>query len=184
MSGSISPCSSPVANRDASGTVTMAMTMEHSTNRHIGSMGFDHLPYGNGPQFTNPWAPANGQIFGTGIGSNNNGFDGIGKSQNARSTPPSLPYSSLPAASSMGASYQHSPYPQPDLVRMSQDLVNQNAHSYDHGYSAPPSSVGSFAPTSAPYVNSYGAVAHTPQHEEPRRLSQSWVSSCAFRRKC
>lgn len=151
----------------------MTMTMEQSSNRHLGSIGFDHIPYGNGPQFTNPWSPANGQIFGGGMNSNHSGFDNIAKSQNARTSPPSIPYSSLPTTTSMTATYQNSPYPQPDLVRMSQDLVNQNAHSYDQGYSAAPSAVGSFAPTSAPYVNSYGAIAHTPHHEEPRRLSQS-----------
>lgn len=174
MEQHISNCRSPVANNQSSGTATMTMTMEQSNNRHLGSMGFDHLPYGSGPQFTNPWAPANGQIFGSGMSSHNNAFDGMAaKSQNARTTPPSLPYSSLPTASSISATYPNSPYPQADLVRMSQDLVNQNAHSYDQGYSAAPSSVGSFAPTSAPYVNSYGAVAHAPPNEEPRRLSQS-----------
>ena len=144
----------------------MTMTLDHNNNRHLGSMGFDHLPYGNGPHFTNPFSGGN-QLFGAGMSSNNVGFDAIAK-QNARTAAP-LPYASAPAtAPSLHASYQGNTFPQPDLMGMSQDLVNHNRQSYDQ----PAPSVSSFAPTSAPYVNSYGAVAPGPQQEE-RRLSHS-----------
>ena len=150
------------------------MTLEHSNNRHLGTMGFDHLPYGSGPQFTNPWAPANGQMFGASVGSGNQGFEQLPKQPTSRATTASLPYSSVPApAPSMNANYESTTYPQGDLVGVSQDLVNQSRQPYDQSYSAAPTSVGSFVPTSAPYVNSYGSVAHAPQQEEPRRLSQS-----------
>ena len=150
------------------------MTLDHSNSRHLGSMGFDHMPYGTGPQFTNPWASANGQMFSSGMGASSHGFDGLSKQQPSRATTASLSYSSIPApAPSLNANYQTTTYPQADLISMSQDLVNQNRQGYEQSYSAAPASVGSFAPTSSPYVNSYGGVAHAPSQEEPRRLSHS-----------
>ena len=154
----------------------MAITLDNSNNRHLGSIGFDHLPYGHSPQFTNPWAQ-NGQLFGGSMSSSNVGFDAIAKQQqNSRTSTASLPFSSVSAtAPSMNGNYQSSSYPQTDLVSMSQEFVNNNRHAYDTNYSAAPSSVSSFAPTSSPYGSSYAPVAHTPQHEEQRRSSQSYV---------
>ena len=144
----------------------MTMTMDHNSNRHLGSMGFDHLPYNSGPHFTNPFVPGGGQIYGTGMSSNNVGFDAIAK-HNSRTSAP-LPYaSSPPTAPSVHTGYQAHSFPQPDLIGMSQDLVNHNRPQYDQ---APPPS---YAPTSTPYVNSYGAVAPVPQPDDGRRLSHS-----------
>ncbi|KAL9124368.1 MAG: hypothetical protein Q9217_006296 [Psora testacea] len=143
-------------------------------------MGFNHLPYGNGPPFTNPWASSNGQLFGGGMSSNEVGFDAIAKQQTTRATTASsLPYSSVSVtASPMNAgAYANQQYQQADLRSMSQDLVNQNRPAYEQAYSAAPTSVGNFAPTSATYVNSYGGVAQAPQQEEPTRLSHSSLSS-------
>ncbi|KAG8526976.1 uncharacterized protein KY384_008405 [Bacidia gigantensis] len=141
-------------------------------------MGFDHMPYGNGPSFTNPWGAPSNQLFGAGMSAHNTGYDTLAKQQSARSTG-ALPYTSIPAvAPPMSATYQGSPYPQADLIGMSQDLVNHSRPSYDHT-STP--SVGSFAPTSAPYGNSYSTLAHTSQHEEPRRLSHGNSSSLQAR---
>lgn len=146
-------------------------------NHHLGStMAFDHMPYGNGPHFTNPWSsasPAHPQLF---PNSNNLGFDALAKQQAARSSTASLPYTSVPAsAPSIGAStYQ---YGSSNLLDMSQDLLNHPRSTYDHGYSAAPSSsVPTYAPTSAPYVGNYENVASAQQHDEVRRLSQSSVA--------
>lgn len=150
----------------------MTMTMDQR-NHHLGStMGFDHMSYGNGPQFTNPWSagsPAHPQLFPT---SSNSGFDALAKQQAARSSTASLPYSSIPAsAPSMGAgSYS---YGGSNLLDMSQDLLNHPRSSFEQGYSAAPSSVNTYAPTSAPYVSNFGNVAQPQQHDEVRRLSQS-----------
>ncbi|MDI1488349.1 MAG: hypothetical protein OHK93_007624 [Ramalina farinacea] len=151
----------------------MAMTLDNSNNRHLGSLGFDHLPYGHSPQFTNPWAQ-NGQLFGSSMSSSNVGFDAIAKQQqqNSRVTTASVPFPSS-SAPSLNGNYQTTSYPQPELVSMSQDLVNNNRQPYDNSYSAAPSSVGSFAATSSPYGNTYAPVAHTPHPDEHRRLSHS-----------
>jgi len=152
----------------------MTMTIDQR-NHHLGStMGFDHMSYGNGPQFTNPWSsgsPAHPQLFSN---PNNAGFDAIAKQQAARSTTASMPYSSVPAsAPSMSAgNYQYS---SSSLLDMSQDLLNHPRSTYEQGYSAPSSSVTTYAPTSAPYISSYDGVAQPQQHDDARRLSHSSV---------
>ncbi|KAL9097359.1 MAG: hypothetical protein Q9163_006358 [Psora crenata] len=167
----------------------MAMTLDHGGDRHLGSLGYDHMSYGNGPPFTNPWVPSNTQLFTTGaMNTTNVAFDPIHKQQNPRVATTQLPYSSLSAAAaapSMNAgAYSSQQYPQSDLMSMTQDLINHSRPAvYDQGYSTAPASVASFAPTSAPYTSSYGTVAQAPpppppsQQEEPRRLSHSSLSS-------
>ena len=148
------------------------MTMDQR-NHHLGStMGFDHLPYGSGPQFTNPWAagsPAHPQLFPS---HNNAGFDALAKQQTARASTAPMSYSSIPAsAPSMGTgSYQ---YGSSNLLDMSQDLLNPPRSTYEPNYSTAPSSVNSYAPTSAPYVGTYGNVSQPQHQDEVRRLSQS-----------
>lgn len=148
----------------------MTMTMDQRNN-HLGStMGFDHMSYNNGPQFTNPWSagsPAHPQLF---QNSNNAGFDALAKQQIARSGTASMPYSSHSAtAPSIGAGYS---YASSNLLDMSQDLLNHPRSTYEQGYSAAPSSVNSYAPTSAPFVSNFNGVAQTQQQDE-RRLSHS-----------
>ena len=156
------------------------MTMDQR-NHGLGSMGFDHMPYGNGPQFTNPWGASSSptphpHIFPNSVASNNAGFDAIAKQQAQRATTVSMPYSSVPAsAPSMGASngFPSTTYGQSELLGMSQDLLNSHPRStYEQGYSAAPTSVNTYAPTSTPYVSAYGSVTQ-PQQDEVRRLSQS-----------
>jgi len=159
----------------------MTLTLDHNNNRHLGSMGFDHMPYGNSPHFTNPWAntPSNGLSFPTSMSSNNVGFDALAKQQAARTTTAAMPYSSVPASApsmNAGNNYSSTPYGQTDLMNLSQDLINHGRPAYDQGYSAAPS-VNSFAPTSSPYVGSYGGVAQAPQADDVRRLSQSSSAS-------
>ena len=146
----------------------MTLTLDHQNNRHLGGMSFDHLPYSNGPQFTNPWSSAapNGHLSYQPINSNNTGFDAIAKQAQQVSTA-SLPYSSTPATAPLATSgFSGTQYGSSNLVNMSQDLLN-HAQS---GYSAAPSSVGTYAPTSVPYTSTFGSVA-PPQPQDSRRVS-------------
>ena len=150
------------------------MTMDQR-NHHLGSsLAFDHMPYGHSPHFTNPWSsasPAHPQLF---PNSNSTGFDALAKQQNARTSTASVPYSSVPAsAPSMGPSTYS--YGSSSLLDMSQDLLHQRP-TYEHGYSAAPTSVSSYASTSAPFVSNYENIASSQQSDEVRRLSHSLVS--------
>ena len=158
----------------------MAMTMDQR-NHHLGGMNFDHMPYTPSPQFTNPWSSSQSashaaQLFPSSMGTGNTGFDTLKQQQNARSTTSSMPYSSVPAsAPSMPATNGYTPYATSNLLDMSQDLLKPEfpRSTYEQGYSAAPSSVASYAPTSAPYVSSYSTLAQPQQPDEIRRLSHS-----------
>lgn len=155
----------------------MAMTMEQQ-NRHLGSVGFDHLSYsGPGPQFSNPWgATSSGHsgahLYPTALGTSNN-FDALAKTQAVRANSVSMPYTSMAgSAPSVGASsgYSNGSYAQPDLLNLSHDLVNSSRSTYDQGYSAAPtSSANAYAPTSSPYLTPFGNLS---QQQDSRRLSQ------------
>ena len=150
----------------------MTMTMDQRNN-HIGStMGFDHMHYANGPQFTNPWSsasPAHPQLY---PNSNNTGFDALVKQQAARSTTASIPYSSASATAPSLAAGTY-PYHSSNLLDMSQELLNQPRSTYEQTYSTAPTSGTTYAPTSAPYANAYGNVAQLQPHDDTRRLSHS-----------
>ncbi|SLM34383.1 c2h2 conidiation transcription factor [Lasallia pustulata] len=162
------------------------MAVENQQRHLGGSLGFDGMHYTSAPHFTNPWAsttPTNtaSQLFQTSLGPS---FDALAKQQAARANNVSMPYSSIPvSAPSMGpgTSYTSAPYSQPELLSLSQDLLNA-PRSYDQGYSnAPSSSVNSFAPISAPYapMSNYGPSLSQPQQHQDnaRRLSQTSASS-------
>lgn len=172
--------------------VKMTMAVEHQQRHMGGSIGFDGLHYNSPPQFTNPWASTTvtsgaSQLFPASLGPSNTGFDALAKQQVARANNVSMPYSSIPvSAPSMGpgTSYSSAPYGQPELLNLSQDLLNA-PRSYDQSYSnAPSTSVNSFAPLSAPYapLSNYGpSLAQQVQHQDSaRRLSQTLVT-CLFR---
>lgn len=156
------------------------MTMDQR-NHHLGGMGYEHMAYSSSPQFTNPWnagstshqAPS---LFPNPLASNNAGFDALAKQQVSRAnTTTSMPYTSIPAsAPSLSAGGGYSSYGSSQLLGMSEDLLNQpRTSTYEQGYSAAPTSIGTYAPTSAPYVNAYGSVAQPQQQDEVRRLSHS-----------
>ena len=158
----------------------MAMTMDQR-NHHLGGMNFDHMPYTPSPQFTNPWSSSQSashaaQLFPSSMSTGNTGFDSLKQQQNVRSTTSSMPYSSIPAsAPSMPATNGYTPYATSNLLDMSQDLLKPEfpRSTYEQGYSAAPSSVASYAPTSAPYGSSYSTLAQPQQPDEIRRLSHS-----------
>ena len=161
----------------------MTMTLDQR-NHHLGGLNYDHISYANSPQFTNPWSssqssPHAPQLFSSSMGTNNPTFDALKQQQNVRSSTSSMPYSSVPAsAPSLPATNGYTPYATSNLLDMSQDLLKPEfpRSTYEQGYSAAPSSVNSYAPTSAPYANSYTALAQPHQPEEIRRLSHTWVS--------
>lgn len=156
----------------------MTMTMDQR-NHHLGGLGYEHMSYGQGPSFTNPWnagstshhAPS---LFPTSMGSSTPGFDALAKQNAARASSTSMPYTSIAAsAPSLGAGSFPS-YGSSQLLDMSSDLINQpRTSTYEQGYSAAPSAIGTYAPTSAPYVNAYGSVSQPQQQDEVRRLSHS-----------
>lgn len=154
------------------------MTMEQQ-NRHLGSVGFDHMSYSApGPQFSNPWGATSSanstHLFPTALGTNSNNFDILAKPQAARANNVSMPYTSMPAsAPPVGANsgYPNGSYAQSDLLNLSHDLLNAPRSTYDQGYSAAPtSSVNTYAPTSSSYLNTYGNLSQPPP--DHRRLSQ------------
>lgn len=156
------------------------MTLDQRSH-HLGGINFDHLPYANSPQFSNPWASTQSashapQLFPTSMGSSSAGYDALKQQSNVRSTTSSVPYSSTPAsAPSMSAANGYPPFASSSLLDMSQDLLKPEfpRSTYEQGYSGPPSSINSYAPTSAPYVGSYSTLAQPSQSDEIRRLSQS-----------
>lgn len=156
------------------------MTMDQR-NHHLGGINFDHMSYNNSPQFTNPWsssqsAPHAPQLFPSSMGGNNASFDALKQQQNIRSTTSSMSFPSAPAsAPSMPATNGYPSYATSNLLDMSQDLLKPEypRSTYEQGYSAAPSSVNSYAPTSAPYVSSYSTVTQPQQADEIRRLSHS-----------
>lgn len=167
------------------------MAVENQQRHMGGPIGFDGMHYTSPPHFTNPWASTTvtstaSQLFPTSLGPSNTGFDALAKQQVARANNASMPYSSIPvSAPSMGPvnSYTSAPYGQPELLNLSQDLLNA-PRSYDQGYSnAPSTSANSFAPISAPYapLSNYGpSLAQQVQHQDStRRLSQTLVT-CLF----
>ena len=155
----------------------MTMTMDQRNNHLGSSMGFDHMSYSsNGPQFNNPWSSGSSrhhtQLFPTSMGSNTTSYGQL-KQEPTRASTASMPYSSTPAsAPSMSATTNYSNYGQNNLLDMSQDLLAHRP-TYEQGYSTAPSSVSSYAPTSAPYVDAYGTVAQSQPQDEVRRLSHS-----------
>ena len=157
------------------------MTLDQRSH-HLGGINFDHMPYGNSPQFSNPWAssqssPHATHLFPSSMGTSNAGFDALKQPSNLRSTTSSVPYSSAPAsAPSMPATNGYPSYATSNLLDMSQDLLKPEfpRSTYEQGYTTAPSSINSYAPTSAPYVGSYSSTLAQPQQsDEVRRLSQS-----------
>ncbi|KAK4698121.1 hypothetical protein P7C71_g61, partial [Lecanoromycetidae sp. Uapishka_2] len=161
----------------------MAMTMDQRNN-HLGGMGYDHMSYNSGPQFSNPWNAGTTShhtpsLFPSSMNSNNAGFDALVKQNAARATTTaSMPYTSMPATTTSLSAGSYPSYGSSQLLDMSSDLLNQpRTSTYEQGYSAAPSSIGTYAPTSAPYLNAYGSVAQPQQQEDVRRLSHSSTAS-------
>lgn len=161
----------------------MTMTLDPQS-RHIGGMHYDHMPYAGGPSpnFTNPWAattsaPASTQLFPTSLGSSQATYDTLSKQQAARSSNVAMPHHSPQTATSVAptTNYASTAYPQPELLGLAQqDLLQAPRNLYEQAYSAATSS--SYAPTSAPYLGSFGQLSQPPS-DGSRRLSHTSTST-------
>ncbi len=136
-------------------STAMAMAVD-TQQRHLGSMGYDNMPYSSAPQFTNPWAtttPTNATSHLFPLTQNNLGLDALAKQQAARVNNVSMPYTSIPvSAPSLGAgsNFSTTSYGQPSLLNLSQNLLNPQQSSYgnDNTYtSAPSPNQSAYAPT-------------------------------------
>ena len=163
------------------------MTLDTQQRHHLGSMGFDHMPYSAGPpHFTNPWganppAHSSSHMFSTSLAASNMGYDPLPKPQTARTTTISTPYPSLPAsAPPLGTgNFPSLPYNQPELLSSSQDLLASSRSAYDQSYSSAPSqaatSYATHTGTYAPVANYAQSFMQQQQQDSGRRLSQRSV---------
>lgn len=156
----------------------MTVTME-SQSRHLSGLPFDHMSYpSSGSQFSSPWAgsssSSSSHMFSSSLAPSSHGYDPLHKDQPTRDNS-SLQYNSMPASQAPLAP-SGSYYSQPEALGMSQDLLSAPRSSYEHSYPATTSTtIHSYAPTSAPYTNSYGGLQ--PQPNTTRRLSRQSVGS-------
>jgi hypothetical protein len=166
------------------------MTIDNQ--QRYGGMNFDHMPYSNSPQFTNPWtssAPAQSHsLYASSHNLNPNlGLDGLPKQQHARmnSNVSMGSYASVPiTTASAGSPLLADVYGSQDLLTMPQDLLNPNrsvstGYGNEVGYANAASPVhNAYAQTSTPYDSMGYAPAPVrstyalPQQDNSRRLSQ------------
>lgn len=175
----------------------MTMTIDHQ--RQFGALTFDHMPYSNTPQFTNPWTasgPApNNNPYAPSI-SPNLALQNLGKQQPTRVKNEYMPYNNVPITAPTGSSLLTDSYGQQELLTMTQDLMNTNrmqnsTTTYVNdaaSYSNAPSPAHSYA-SSAPYepmsyvsapVRSQFSLQPPAQGDNQRRLSQPSVPTSSF----
>lgn len=177
--------------------------MAIDNQQRFSSVNFDHMPYSNTPQFSDPWtsqqqstAPASHSLYSShSHGLNPNlGLDSIAKQQAARigNNVSMASYANVPATAAAGSSHPSVDIYGQEVLTMPQDLLNPShrLHSLSPGgygndvqYTRAPSP--SFVPTSTPYesmgyapapVRSTYAVPQQ-QGQDSRRLSQPSVPS-------
>lgn len=166
--------------------------MAIDNQQRYGGMNFDHMPYSNTPQFTNPWtssAPAQSHsLYASSHNLNPNlGLEGLSKQQHTRmnSNVSMGSYASVPiTAASAGSPLLADVYGSQDLLTMPQDLLSSNrsvstGYGSEVGYANAASPVhNAYAPTSTPYDSMGYAPAPVrstyalPQQDNSRRLSQ------------
>jgi len=161
------------------------MAIDHQ--QRFGGMAYDHMPYSNPPQFTNPWTSPSTQSQSQSIYAPSHGMHtGLEVDGNLLKRQPPRMNSSV----SMG-SYASAP-----MASASADLLNPNRHVYGHDqpYANAPSPIHqNYPPSSAPYesmgyapapARSTFAIHQQQQQQQPqdsRRLSQpSAPSSTLF----
>jgi hypothetical protein len=168
-------------------------------NQQRFGINFDHMPYSNPPQFTNPWtsssAPAQSHSL---YASSHNLSPNLGLDAKQQHAPQRMSvsmrsYASVPiTTASAGSPLLADVYGSQDLLTMQQDLLSPNrsmstGYANEAGYTSAPSPVHSnYAPTSAPYESMGYAPAPVrstyaiQQQENQRRLSQPSVPSDPF----
>ena len=174
----------------------MTMAIDHNQQR-FGGMNFDHMPYTNPPQFTNPWTTTSpAQTHNVYATSHNLSLDGMKQQLQAPRMSSNVSmgsYASVPiTAASSGSPLLADVYGAQDLLTIPQDLLAPNrSMSTGYGHEVPftsaPSPVhSSYAPTSSPYESMGYAQAPVRStyalqaQENTRRLSQPSVPSTSF----
>ncbi|KAH8676714.1 hypothetical protein BGZ60DRAFT_371952 [Tricladium varicosporioides] len=172
------------------------MTMTIDNQQRFGGMNFDHMPYSNTPQFTNPWASTSApnqsqNLYASSHNLGGNvGMEALGKQQNARMNSVSMgSYASAPiTAASAGSPLLTDVFGSQDLLTTTQDLLSANRNpgfGNEVSYTSAPSPVHNYAPTSSPYDSMGYAPApvrstYALPHDTSRRLSQPSVPSNSF----
>jgi hypothetical protein len=171
------------------------MTIDNQ--QRFGGMNFDHMPYTNPPQFTNPWTSSSpSQTHNVYATSHNLSLDSMKQQPQAArmSNNASMgSYASVPiTTASSGSPLLADVYGSQGLLTIPQDLLSPNrSMSTGYGHEAPftsaPSPVhSSYAPTSSPYDSMGYAQAPVRStyaiqaQENTRRLSQPSVPSTSF----
>jgi hypothetical protein len=158
------------------------MTMAIENQQRFG-MNFDHMPYPNPPQFTNPWTSTSTQSQSQSVYAPSHSIHaGLEVDGNLLKRQPPRMNSNV----SMG-SYASAP-----MSAASADLLSPNRPGYGHdqSYANAPSPVHSnYPPQSAPYeamgyapapIRSTFAIHQQQQAQDSRRLSQPSVPSNSF----
>jgi hypothetical protein len=178
--------------------------MAIENQQRFGGMNFDHMPYSNPPQFTNPWTSSSGptpshSLYASSQGLNPNlRLDSTVKQQAVRGSSVSMgSYPNVPiSAASAGSSLLADVYGSQDLLTIPQDLLSSSrmqatssGYGNDATYTSAPSPVqNTYAPTSTPYdslgyapapIRSAYTIQSQPQ-DNSRRLSQPSVPSSSF----
>jgi hypothetical protein len=178
------------------------MTMAIDNQQRFGGMNFDHMPYSNSPQFTNPWTSSSAPSQSHSLYASqhnlspNLGLEAVAKQQHAQRMNSNVSmgsYASVPVtAASAGSPLLADVYGSQDLLTMTQDLLSPNrtmsiGYGNEAAYTSAPSPVHSnYAPTSTPYESMGYAPAPVrstyalQQQENSRRLSQPSVPSSSF----
>jgi hypothetical protein len=160
-------------------------------------MNFDHMPYTNPPQFTNPWTSSSSpsQTHNVYATPHNLNLNGMKQPQAPRmSTNVSMgSYAGVPiTTASAGSPLLAEVYGSQDLLTIPQDLLSPNrpmstGYGHEAPYTSAPSPVhSSYAPTSSPYDSmgyTQAPVRSTyviQAQDNTRRLSQPSVLSTSF----
>jgi hypothetical protein len=169
------------------------MTIDNQ--QRFGGMNFDHMPYSNPPQFTNPWTSSSpAQTHNVYATSQNLKLEGISQQpQASRMNNVSMgSYASVPITASAGSPLLADVYGSQDLLTIPQDLLSPNrtmstGYGHETPYTSAPSPVhSSFAPTSSPYDSMGYAQAPVrltyaiQSQDNARRMSQPSVPSTSF----
>jgi hypothetical protein len=170
----------------------MAMAIDSQQQRQFGGgLPFDHMPYSNSTNFTNPWAPSSAapsqQLYASSTGLNPNpGLDTLAKQQASRINNNNVPMSSYAGVptTSAGSSLLGDAYGQEEILTLSRDLLNpprmQNGNAgygNDVSYTSAPASTRSSYATSLPY----DAMGYTSAHMRPTYSLQQHQQTASSR---
>lgn len=149
------------------------MAIDHQ-QRFGGGLNFDHMPYPNTPQFTNPWTTSGPQSHSLYASSQIDLKQQQQQQQQPQQAPPRMhasvgSYTSVPLPASSSDLLPNRPIPSGYGGEAAYSSAPSPVHSNYPPVSTPYDSMG-YAP--APVRSSYSIPAQQQQHENARRLSQ------------